>query len=191
MLQDPLYWFMDPSTSLRDAQDDREVQTIAVELLTPDLRVNRVEDITLEYLKCRGITALLVDIDNTLVSRATGELESTILAWMEGLKEAGISCCLLSNNWHGVVHDYAARLGVPLINRAMKPLPVAFIRALAVIGAHRATTAVVGDQLFTDILGARLCVIPCILVEPLSTTDLWYTRIFRMLEQRLLDGDSK
>jgi len=155
------------------------------ELLTPDLCLFGVEDITPEFLRSRGFSALIVDIDNTLVSRETGEITSAAFAWMSSLKQAGIAVCLLSNNWHEVVHDYAARLEVPLVSKALKPLPIAYIKALVTMGAHRATTAVVGDQVFTDILGARLCVIPCILVEPLSTTDLWYTRIFRLLEQKL------
>ena len=158
-----------------------------MELLTPDLRLNRVEDITPEFLKSRGFTALIIDIDNTLVSRKTGEIDGSVFEWVRSIRQAGISCCLLSNNWHDVVYDYATKLEVPIVAKAMKPLPIAYIKALVTIGAHRATTVVVGDQVFTDILGARLCVIPCIQVDPLSTTDLWYTRIFRMIEKKLGD----
>lgn len=157
-----------------------------MELLTPDLCVDRAEDITPKFLRSRGIQALLIDVDNTLVSRETGELESSVFEWVASLKQAGISCCLLSNNWHSAVFDHANALGLPIVHKAMKPLPVAYVKALAKIGAHRATTAVVGDQLFTDILGARLCVIPCILVKPLSTTDLWYTQLFRKIESTIL-----
>ena len=150
-----------------------------MELLTPDLRFERVEDITPEFLLNRGFTALLLDLDNTLVSRESSRLEDSVITWIEELKEAGIACCLLSNNWHEIVHDYAAILDIPIVAKAMKPLPLAYIRALVTLGAHRVSTVVVGDQLFTDILGARLCVIPCILVKPLSTTDLWYTKVLR------------
>jgi len=156
-----------------------------MELLTPDLRLDRIEDITPELLESLGITALLVDIDNTLVSRDTSKIEDSALEWMKSMRQAGIACCLLSNNWHGVIHDYAAELGVPVVGKAMKPLPVAFIKALHTIGAKRATTAMVGDQVFTDILGARFCVLYSILVEPLSSTDLWYTKIFRSMEQKI------
>lgn len=159
-----------------------------MELLTPDLRLNRVEDITLQLLQNSGICSLLIDVDNTLVSRETGEISPSALKWVEGLKQAGISCCLLSNNWHKTVFEYAEQLDLPVVNKAMKPLPAAYIKAMVKIGAHRANTAVVGDQLFTDILGARFCVIPCILVDPLSTTDLWYTKIFRKVEDVLLDS---
>lgn len=156
-----------------------------MELLTPDLRFSRVEDITPDFLINRGFSALLIDVDNTLVSRESGEIESSVYKWLQSIKDAQISCCLLSNNWHDVVHDYAAQLELPIVAKAMKPLPVAYIKALSTIKAHRATTAVVGDQVFTDVLGARLCVIPCILVEPRSTVDLWYTKIFRAVEERL------
>ena len=158
-----------------------------MELLTPDVRLARVEDITPEYLKSKGFSALLLDVDNTLVSRATGELSPSVIAWVASLKKAGIACCLLSNNWHKTVLGFGAELDVPIVYKAMKPFPFAFIKALVTINAHRATTVVVGDQVFTDILGARLCVIPSILVEPLSETDLWYTKIFRRFEQKLMD----
>lgn len=156
-----------------------------MELLTPDIRVQRVEDISPDFLLNRGITALLLDIDNTLVSRETGQITASVFRWIAELKEADIDCCLISNNWHADAYEYAALLGLPVVAKAMKPLPLAYIKALATIGAHRANTAVVGDQVFTDILGARFCVIPCILVDPLSETDLWYTKIFRRFEDRL------
>lgn len=157
-----------------------------MELLTPDISFDRVEDITAEFLEQRGFTALLLDVDNTLVSRATGTIEESVLAWIEEIKAAGIACCLISNNWHKTVFAHAETLGIPIVYKAMKPLPLAYIKAMVKIGAHRANTVVVGDQLFTDILGARLCVIPCILVKPLSTTDLWYTKLFRKAEDVIL-----
>ena len=156
-----------------------------MELLTPVFSLDKVEDITPEFLAENNISALLIDVDNTLVSRATGAFESPVLDWIETMKQAGISLCLLSNNWHQVTHDHAATAGLPLVAKAMKPAPIAYIRALNTIGAKRETTAMVGDQLFTDILGARLCVMPCILVRPLSSVDLWYTRIFRKFEDFL------
>ena len=158
-----------------------------MELLTPDLQLDRIEDITPELLGSLGICALLVDIDNTLVSRDTKKIEDSAFEWMKSMKQAGIACCLLSNNWHAVIHDFAAELEVPVVGKAMKPLPVAYIKALTTIGAKRATTAMVGDQIFTDILGARFCVMFSILVKPLSSTDLWYTKIFRTIEQKLAD----
>lgn len=159
---------------------------LLAQFLTPDLRFKRAEDITPEMLSSSGFSALILDVDNTLVSRETNEMSDSVYSWIGGMKESGISCCLLSNNWHSTVLEHAFRLDVPIVNKAMKPLPTAFVRALATMGAHREDTIVVGDQLFTDVLGARLCVIPCILVEPLSATDLWYTRIFRKFEARIL-----
>lgn len=156
-----------------------------MELLTPDLFCDKVEDITPALLESLGIRALLIDIDNTLVSRASGSFEDSVLVWIAQMKRAGVSLCLLSNNWHAAVYDYAAELDLPIVAKAIKPLPLFYIKALALIGAQRATTAMVGDQLFTDILGARLCVLFSILVKPLSTTDLWYTQFFRVLEQRI------
>lgn len=157
-----------------------------MQLLTPDIRLSRVEDITPELLKSRGISALLLDLDNTLVSRETHKPDEPVVRWVREMLCSGVACCLLSNNWHSVVFEHAEKLGLPIVYKAMKPLPVAYVKALVKIGAKREHAAVVGDQLFTDILGARLCVLQSILVEPLSTTDLWYTQLFRKLESRLL-----
>jgi predicted HAD superfamily phosphohydrolase YqeG len=64
----------------------------------------------------------------------------------------------------------------------MKPLPFAFFKARHLLGAPRAHCLVIGDQLITDVLGARLSGLDAVWVDPLSTTDLWYTRIFRRFE---------
>ena len=82
----------------------------------------------------------------------------------------------------------AAELGFDLVDHAVKPLPFAFLRALSKVGAHRSEAAVVGDQLFTDILGGRLLGMRTILVAPLSQTDLPHTLILRRLEALVLKG---
>ena len=156
-------------------------------LLRPELRYPRVEDIPLAALRDHGYKSLLLDIDNTLVPRDLGQIPLTVSAWIAEVRASGLPCCLLSNNWHQVVQEYARELGLPLVYRAMKPLPFAYLRALGKIGAQRQSAALVGDQLFTDVLGAHLLGIATILVQPRSPTDLWYTRVFRRVEQRFRD----
>jgi HAD superfamily phosphatase (TIGR01668 family) len=98
----------------------------------------------------------------------------------------GIRVCLLSNNWHRSVFAQRDELGLPLVRRAMKPLPFAFIRARRKLGARSRQTIVVGDQLITDVLGAKWAGMQVVWVDPLSSTDLWYTKIFRRIERRYL-----
>ncbi|MDR3137053.1 MAG: YqeG family HAD IIIA-type phosphatase [Coriobacteriales bacterium] len=154
-------------------------------LLKPDQSYERVEDISAAALRAMGVSALLLDIDNTLVSRASGTMPSSVNAWVAHLKASGLALCLISNNWHRSVFDYAAELKLPLVHKAMKPLPFAYLRALGKIAAQRKQAAVIGDQLFTDVLGAHLLGIRALLVQPRSEADLWYTKIFRRLEKRL------
>ncbi|MDR3308038.1 MAG: YqeG family HAD IIIA-type phosphatase [Coriobacteriales bacterium] len=157
-------------------------------LFKPDAYLASVTRIDPVRLAARGTHALLIDIDNTLVPRDTHVLSPEVIAWVAHAKASGLKVCLLSNNWHRVVFGYAAQLDVPIVYKAMKPAPFAFLHALKKIAEKPATTVVVGDQLMTDVLGAHLLHMPAILVEPLSHVDLWYTQLFRRIEHRLV-GD--
>ncbi|GHT79936.1 hypothetical protein FACS1894104_5260 [Actinomycetota bacterium] len=153
-------------------------------LLTPDQSYPSVEQIPVDALIAQGYRAVLIDIDNTLVPRDTGQIPAAVANWVAQLKQSGLPCCLLSNNWHKTVFAHSASLGIPVVYKAMKPAPFAYIRALNKINASRNGAVIIGDQLLTDVLGARICGIQAILVESRSTTDLWYTKIFRRIEKR-------
>ena len=154
----------------------------------PDLYYSSVHAIDLDSLKRAGIRVLLMDLDNTLLPRDTNVVPDELKAWAAGLKEHGFQVCLVSNNWHERVHHVASELGFELVDKAVKPLPFAFRRALARCGARADEAAVVGDQLFTDILGGRLLGMRTVLVAPLSDTDLPHTLMLRRLEALVLKG---
>jgi hypothetical protein len=101
---------------------------------------------------------------------------------------AGFRVCLVSNNWHERVHTAAEELGFGLVSRAVKPLPFAFLTALKRVESSRKRAAVVGDQVFTDVLGGKLAGIRTVLVQPLSSSDLPHTLFLRRLESRILRG---
>jgi uncharacterized protein len=157
-------------------------------VLHPDLYVRSVCDIDLDALLARGVDTLLVDLDNTLLPRDSNVVPPDIVAWSSRLAERGFTVCLVSNNWHGRVFKVAQELGFSLVAKAVKPLPFAFLRALGVVGSTRSRSAIVGDQLFTDILGGKLLGITTILVLPLSHSDLPHTLVLRRLEHALLAG---
>jgi HAD superfamily phosphatase (TIGR01668 family) len=96
---------------------------------------------------------------------------------------------LVSNNFTGRVGRIGAELGVPSIPSALKPLPGAFSRALRVLGTPKDRTVVVGDQLFTDVLGAKLLGLHAILTEPLVARDWLGTRVLRFFERWVLHRD--
>jgi uncharacterized protein len=157
-------------------------------VLTPDLYLESVREIDLDALKARGVDTLLVDLDNTLLPRDSDAIPSDIVEWSERLKGDGFTVCLVSNNWHERVHTVARELGFSLVAKAVKPLPFAFLRALKLVASTRKRSAIVGDQLFTDVLGGKLLGIMTIMVLPLSASDLPHTLLLRRVERVLLAG---
>jgi HAD superfamily phosphatase (TIGR01668 family) len=157
----------------------------------PDDYLSSVLRISPESLVEQGFSIVLLDIDNTLVPRDTHVLSAEVKAWVAHLGELGLRACLLSNNWHKVVFSYAEELSIPIVYKAMKPLPFAYLRALHKVGKKKGEKAVtVGDQLMTDVVGAHVLGIHAILVPPLATKDLWHTLLLRRFEN-LLMGDRK
>jgi HAD superfamily phosphatase (TIGR01668 family) len=155
----------------------------------PDEYLSSVLRIDPQDLVARGFTALLLDIDNTLVPRGTTQVPPPVRDWIARCKASGLHLCLLSNNWHKTVFGYAATLELPLVYKAMKPAPFAFLRALGKIDEKTGHAVVVGDQLMTDILGAHLCGgMHAILVEPQSQIDLKHTLLLRKIERWFLRG---
>jgi len=147
-----------------------------------------VHAIDLEGLKAIGIDTLLVDLDNTLLPRDTNLVPRELSEWSRDLATRGFKVCLVSNNWHERVKTVADELGFELVSKAVKPLPFAFLRALSKVRSDRRRAVVVGDQLFTDVLGGRLLGMRTVLVVPLSQTDLPHTLLLRRLERLVLAG---
>jgi HAD superfamily phosphatase (TIGR01668 family) len=157
-------------------------------LFAPGAYVTSVHAIDLDALKRDGVRVLLLDLDNTLLPRDTNVVPDELKAWAAGLRDRGLAVCLVSNNWHERVRTIAADLGFDLVDHAIKPLPFAFLAALSRAHARRSEAVVVGDQLFTDILGGRLLGMRTVLVSPLSETDLPHTLLLRRLEAFVLRG---
>lgn len=163
----------------------------AMKLFAPDryfARITRI-DIARDILG-QGFTSVLLDVDNTILSRETSAVPSDVGAWLARARDAGISFCLVSNNWHGNVRELAGELGLPLVAKAMKPFPAAFSVARRKAGATRAQTVVIGDQLMTDVVGAHLAGMKAYLLAPLVEKDLPHTLLLRKVERALM-GDRK
>ncbi len=134
-------------------------------VVSPALYYRDVFSIDLEALASSGIDTLLVDIDNTVVPRDTGAIESRFEAWFEELRSRGFGVCLVSNNWHDHVKRIAESFGVQMVPKALKPLPFGFLRGARLLGSHAGRTAVIGDQVFTDILGGNMLGMTTVLVR--------------------------
>jgi len=153
---------------------------------SPDYYYSSIGAVDLQALAARGVTSLLVDLDNTLLPRDTSVFPREALEFVASVRTAGMTVCLVSNNWHERVHTAATEIGFELVPRAVKPLPFAFLAGLRRLGATREQTAVIGDQLFTDILGGAALGMTTVLVCPLSSTDLPHTLLLRRLEALVL-----
>ncbi len=144
--------------------------------------------IDLDELAANGFSGVIIDLDNTLVAYrqlAPGERDAR---WILAARDRGVGIVMVTNNGTPWAAGVARELGIPCIPNARKPLPSGFRRALAVLGLPRKAVIVVGDQLFTDILGAKLFGLAAILVEPLAGRDPLNTRWLRQLERWLLHG---
>lgn len=154
--------------------------------VTPDLVLNSIYDLDLAFLKKKGIKGIITDLDNTLVVWNVCQVEEPLEKWLFAVKEADFKLCILSNNSSGRVDDFAAKIGVPAVSKAVKPRRIGFRRALKQMGLKASETAVLGDQLFTDILGGNRAGLFTILVTPLSQKEFIGTRLVRQVERILL-----
>ena len=127
-----------------------------------------IYDVEPAALAERGIRLLLADLDNTLVPYGVAEPTERVRAWERELKASGVTLFILSNNRHpDRARRFARSLGIPFIGHAGKPKPMSFYAAMEEMGCTRAQTAIVGDQIFTDILGGSNAGVETLLVEPI------------------------
>lgn len=155
-------------------------------LLRPDAIVKSVTEVTPEFLRALGVRAVMVDLDDTLIASGSELLEPPFRVWLGSLVEAGVPVVILSNGENARVARWSRDLGVRGLALVGKPFRRAFRRGLELLGSDPHDTAMVGDQLFTDVLGANLVGLTSVLVSPLSTGRLPHTRALRHLERRLL-----
>jgi HAD superfamily phosphatase (TIGR01668 family) len=158
-----------------------------LEIFRPGLVVTDIHQIDFAALKSRGIKALIIDLDETLIPRTVNDVLPKVFEWIVSRKEEGFKICLTSNSRHPMRVKYIGEtLGVPAIAFGFKPLPFAFWKSLSLLKAKPAETAMIGDQLFMDILGANLLKIYSIYVKPL-TPETFLPRIWmRQAEEWIL-----
>ncbi|GAC1497689.1 MAG: YqeG family HAD IIIA-type phosphatase [Vulcanimicrobiaceae bacterium] len=143
----------------------------------------RIHDIALETLLLDGIEGIIVDLDNTLVGYRHAAPDQEVAAWVQAATQAGMRVAVVTNNKTQWAQDVAANLGVPCIAEAGKPAPRGFLQALEVLTTRKEATVVVGDQVFTDVLGAKLFGMKVILTEPIVVREQWWMRLLRFFER--------
>lgn len=156
----------------------------------PDIVAASVQDIDPQALRARGIEALLLDLDNTLVMWRSHDLRAEVSAWVERAREAGLRLYIVSNTSSARrVEPVARQLGIPYAVRAAKPALRAFRRAADLLDVPPEKVAVVGDQVFTDVLGGNRAGMLTILVNPINRErEFISTRMMRVLERLVWGG---
>ena len=155
-------------------------------MLKPKFRFNRITDVSGEFLKEAGIKNIILDIDNTLTYHDSQEISEGVLNWLSERKEEGIGLVLLSNNNYDRVRPFAERIGLEFVPSAAKPLTKGYNRLLSRFNWNKKETASIGDQLFTDMLGANLSGVKSILVEPFHKESGKFLRFKRVIEELIL-----
>ena len=135
-------------------------------LITPEYVFKDVTHITPEWLASKGITALVLDIDNTLTADRSQELPEEVAAWLAAMRKAGVKLTIVSNGAEKRVRPFAEKLGLAYLYRAAKPLPFALMVAQHRMGVKHRQMAMVGDQLYADRMVAALYGIPGLMVIP-------------------------
>ncbi len=151
----------------------------------PDAYFERVEDINVEFLNKNKIKALLLDVDNTLVDH-TKKINQSIIKWVKELKGQGVKLYILSNtNDKEKMENIVKQIDIPYHLFAMKPLRRGFKKVQKKLGEKSENIAMVGDQIFTDVIGGKRCNMYTILVEPINEKDFWYTAWKRPIENKI------
>ncbi len=145
----------------------------------------RVTDISPDLLKSLGVKALLLDVDNTLATYTSHTPSQGSLEWVRAMEDAGFRMMIISNNFKERVSSFGAMFGLDTLSFAIKPLPVGYLRAARRLGVRCRECAVIGDQIFTDIIGANLCRMKSILLRPIEPEEGFTFKARRFLERGL------
>lgn len=160
-------------------------------VLFPNCHLNRATDITIELLQENHIKGLILDVDNTLIDFDKKMLDG-IENWCNDLKQKGIKFYIVSNsNKKEKVKMVAKKMRIPYLFFAMKPFKRGFKKARNHMKLESKNIAVVGDQIFTDVLGANRCNMFSILVNPIAEKDIFITVVKRPLEKYILNSYHK
>lgn len=154
-------------------------------LLKPNIKLHGITDITVELLNKHNIKALLLDVDNTMSTHHGTVLTEGLMEWIDKMKQSGIKLMVLSNSKRKRIEPFAARIGLPFISLGCKPLPTGYLRGVKKLGKKRKNVAIVGDQIFTDVLGGNTVGVKTILLTPIKLEDGWSFKIRRKLENKL------
>ena len=141
--------------------------------MLPSIIVESVTDLTPQMLSERGIELLMLDFDNTIVPYTTNIPEPLMEQWLYDMKQSDIKLCIVSNSKNQRVRIFCKNYGLDCITHAKKPFPKGIRECLAKYRLPASKCALAGDQIFTDVMGARGCGVMSILVTAIDNHNIW------------------
>ena len=139
----------------------------------PRLITDALTDITPELLRSRDIRLLMLDFDNTIVPYTTSTPTPLMEQWLREMTQSDIQLCVVSNSRNDRVKIFCKKYGIPCITHAKKPFPKGIKECLCKFGTEPKCAALVGDQIFTDTLGANSAGVTSILVKAIDNQNFW------------------
>ena len=151
--------------------------------LVPDRLYADYTAITPQMLQSWGIRLLLCDLDYTLAPRSVARPDKQVLAWVQAMKDAGIEVMILSNNRSSLrVDTFCQDMGITYVGHAGKPAKRGYREAMAKAGVTPRETAMLGDKLLTDVLGAKRSNVLALMGEPLGGPVGAWNLVLHMLQ---------
>jgi hypothetical protein len=158
-------------------------------LFKPTIWLKNVLSINADFLEKHGLKGLILDLDNTLSMHGSPAAEAGVEEWLRRMRALKVRMIVVSNNTNKRVTPLAKQLGLKFIAFGCKPLPFGINKAARKLMLPKKQIAVVGDQIFTDIMGGNLCGITTILVEPFHLEDNIGFKLKRKIESAFFKRD--
>ncbi len=155
-------------------------------MFKPNIKLHRITDITVELLSKKNLKGLILDVDNTLSTHHGMALVEGLKEWIAKMTDAGIKLIILSNSKERRVKPFAEKIGLSFSAMGCKPLPFGYMKAKKRLQLKRKEIAIVGDQMFTDVLGGNMYGITTIMTDLILAEEKRSFIIRRKLEKKFL-----
>ena len=141
--------------------------------LLPGVMLEGLTAVTPELLHRRGVRLLMLDFDNTIVPYTTNQPTQDMRAWLSEMSRSGIMLCVVSNSRKPRVREFCAAYGIACVTHAKKPFSRGIRQCLRQYGLPPEQCALVGDQIYTDVLGANCANVQSILIPAIHNHNIW------------------
>ena len=149
--------------------------------LIPTIIVDKLTDLSPELLHRHGIAFLMLDFDNTIVPYTSNEPTAEMEQWLRDMLDSEVGICVVSNSKRDRVVKFCNARGIPCITHSRKPFQKGIRQCQVQFGLDMKHTAMVGDQIYTDVLGGNCAGAASVLVTPIHLHNIWL-KLRHMLE---------